>query len=193
MNQQQQLPQEMFSNKDGFNALSVLAMAMATTVTVFIRCDFGKRALDRRGFYSMVLLALVAAFSGNELMVWYLIAWSIVTVIQRGRAYWLSKQDGAEYRHTLYDGWPWLALSVPGLKSERIAKMVAEPATVAAVGMAATAIPEIHAVGVWLVLSGLALAFEFGVYEALMARRVDVGRDAQHEMNDLADRLRRGQ
>jgi len=61
---------------------------IATTVTVFIRRDFGANALGRRGLAAFLLLMATVGFGAprtRAIMQPYLVAWLIALVLQRLR------------------------------------------------------------------------------------------------------------
>ena len=109
MNQEQQ-QQEPFSAKQGFNIVRMVAAAHATSISMFTHTGMDLQALTARGGMAAVLLFVVAAFSEQPVMLFYLFAFLAAMVFQRIKTAGLLRAGGRI--HSQYTGWPWAAMLV---------------------------------------------------------------------------------
>jgi len=191
MNEQQQ-PKEMFSNKDGFNVLRLLAAAHSMTITVFIRSGFGPQLLDKRGAYGAILLFVVAGFSGQPVMLNYLFAFLAALLIQRIKTA-AAKRAGVRL-HSLYDGHPWLGMFLT--RKEMFAKGAVEPVLCFAAAVAIGCFGEAHhsaallTLAGWLFIGIASLGFDHVVYAGLQHQRLREMEDAEIENEILMQQYR---
>lgn len=109
-------------NAYAFGLIYLLLNAHRMCLAVFMRRNFGTHAHEPHSLVAMVgLLLLAGAYPVFRL---YLAAWFIVLMGQRIQSYRLrlKGRDG----HSAYSGYPWLAMRLPGVKTEKGARE-AEP------------------------------------------------------------------
>ena len=189
MDQQQQDKMSGPTGKDAFNFLMVLAAAMATTITPFIRRGFGPKG--KREGLALILLGAVAGFSGAPVFWSYLLLWMIVVAARRVEAADMRRKGWRQSSE--YTGWPILADKLH--VRERTAKLMLEPLlcvlVAAAFGIAAEIwyLPSCYAMCLWFGLGAIALIVDHGTYEAIVDKRVEAMQDAQIEQENVMERF----
>jgi hypothetical protein len=194
---QQQQENKMFNPKaaDAFNVLVAGVVAHATTITPFLRKGFGSKG--KREGLALILLGLVAGFSGAPEFWGYLMVWMCVVALRRAETAAMRRKGWQV--HSEYAGWPEAALRVGkvfGVRKEKTAKMVVEPLICLAVAIVFACVaencqvPELYALAGWIGFGSLSLAFDQGIMEAVIDRRADVIRDSQIETEIVLERYR---
>lgn len=102
--------------RGSFNVFYVAIGGLATTLTPFLRTNFGSEALGFNGLAALVvILVYFTAYPsvGVAHFFWY---WFLALIVQRGRTFWLHSQG--RYPHSRYIGDPWLSLFMPSIRAE---------------------------------------------------------------------------
>lgn len=112
----QSQPRDGLTLRGTFNLVYLAAGGLATTLTPFLRTNFGSEALGFHGVAALVIL--LAYFSAYPSVgVAHFCAWWFVALIsQRARTLWLHFRG--EFIHSRYSGDPWLSLLVPRFRAE---------------------------------------------------------------------------
>lgn len=167
------------------NLTYVIANTHSLCLTPFIRSSFGLRAMGLSGWFSFVLLVLIAASTPDRGMTVYFYAWIVVVSFQRMRT--VSRNRRGQREHSRYGGWPWLAMLVPTINSEHKAKEF-EPFMCLAIGL--TLMPLSPVVGGFVAAGMLSLGIVQGCHVEARRRTVLSMRDMEIEQNQLRERLR---
>src|SRR6185437_75860 len=91
----------------------------------FMRCDFGTRTLGLLGIFAILFMLTFGAVCNIPEMLPYLGLWSLAFCYQQGRTQRLVNQ-GVTW-HSRYEGYPWLGLRFPFIRTEARAKRLMEP------------------------------------------------------------------
>jgi drug/metabolite transporter (DMT)-like permease len=185
------------SERQTFNLVMTAVAACATTVQVFCRKGFGRRALDYRGGMAAVLLYAVAAFCREASMLYYLAGFLIVLAVQRLTTMRLLRSG--VLMHSQYTGYPVLAMKFT--RNERTAKGVVEPllCIFLGIGLAVLGDATHHHLslvwGGWLALGGFCSSIEFALSDAIHQKRLTDAEDIRIEqqvfLQDLYERGKR--
>lgn len=172
--------------RGGFNLLHFIATVHAMAILPFIRKDFGTHYFGIPGFFCLVLmLLLVGSIPG---MLQFLCVWIALIAIHRFRA--VRKAWQGEHEHSHYSGWPWLALIIPGIRTEMRAKCV-ECLISALAGFVLWDLGS-EDLGKFVLVGCFTLPFTLMISWAFEANRVRRMRDASIEHRQMAQRYRDG-
>ncbi len=179
-------PNGQAGNIDILGLLYLVANVLATTVAVFIRRGFGKEALAFNSLIALIVLYVLSASEGRAFLVFaglFLIAqiWrriETMRLIRRGAII-----------HSRYPGFPYWALKVPFVKSERVAKELVEPVFCFTLGIVLC--PVSVGVGGYLVLCGFGFIVRHCIDDALTRKRIERMQDATIEHQFYSDEMRR--
>jgi hypothetical protein len=180
--------QDILSKERAFNILRNLIGAHACTIYLPLRRSYGSEALGWKGLLACLLLLVMAG--DNPIMGWYFILWLVVLVLRRIECF--IRRD---YVHSLYDGYPCVAMMFPGVRRESTAKYIIEPALSLILGIVLAAMAEayetpwLETLSAWMFLGFFTLAFDYGIYDAVQRRRVRAMRDARIQQEDLMQRF----
>ena len=188
----QQQQQDTLDKKRAFNFLLAIALAHQRTTTLPLRTRYGTEGLGMPAVWAFVLICLWGGFSRDPFFCYYLVFWFCSLACRRIESLWL-RYKGARL-HSYYDGYPRVALWVPFLRSEFIAKLVVEPVIVFGAGYGVGLLSENNGtppgLANFLMYGALTLPFVEGVKEMLWRRRLQSLRDARIEQEHLAARAR---
>lgn len=173
----------------GFNLVYLILHGFATSVTPFMRTDFGKEAFGINSFVALLLMIGFGSFGNSHAMWVFLLLW-ILAVLRQRVTQMLNRKKGL-ICHSRYQGYPWLAFKLfPRIKDEGNAKG-AEAFFVMSLGALLGYCLD-PALGWFLVMGGIgALCIEAFAVE-VTKRRLQSMRDAEIEQRDLAERFRNG-
>ena len=184
--QNQSQPNGQAANPDILGLVYLAANVLATTVAVFIRRGFGKEALAFNSLIALILLYVLSASEGRGFLVFaglFLVAqiWRRIETLRLLRR-------GA-ILHSRYPGFPYWAMKVPFVKSERVAKELVEPVFCFTIGLLLC--PVSVGVGGYLVLCGIGFIVRHGIDDALSRKRIERMQDATIEHQWYSDQMRR--
>jgi hypothetical protein len=194
---QQQQQHELADKKTAFNLMMILAAAMTTSVTVFLRIRFGPEALGKRGVVCLVLLCLVAGFSREPVYLYYLAVWFCAFAYLRITTLRLVAKGWRP--HSMSGGYPIVALRLGrflGVQNESTAKLIVEPLLCLGISfilddMAHTyQMRELYLLGWWFFMCAFAIAFESFLFDHLQKKRVQAMHDARLEQEYLMQQFR---
>lgn len=159
---------------------------LGTVVTPFIRCNFGVSGMGSSALVAFLIIVVYGASENAPEVTIYLVAWLVALAWRRSQGARNERNGRAE--HSCYDGWPWLAMKIPFVRTEVTAKAI-EPFLCIFGG--AFICPLSEAIGRLVILSGFGLLISRIV--ALHAReaRARRMRDAMIEMELINRDLRR--
>jgi hypothetical protein len=152
----------------------------------FMRCDFGTQALGIPAIFAMLLMLTFGAAGNIPEMLLYLGLWSIVFCYQVGRTQRLVNR-GVTW-HSRYEGYPWLGLKFPFIRTEARAKRLMEPAICCVAGVAL--LPFYHGLGLFVAAGFFSLAIVDNIHREFERKRLMAMHDAEIEHRYLAARYR---
>jgi hypothetical protein len=170
-------PNDKMTVKGSFNALLFFSQLHAACIWPFLRTGMGVEALRQYGALAFFLLMFLALNSTAMLV--YLALWCVFAARQRAKA------DSSQ--HSQYTGYPYLAIKIPGFRTEAKAK-VAESLLCLAVGVALMPVNE--GVGAFVAVGMFSLAMVEGIGREVNRKRMLRMRDAWIEQQQLAERFR---
>jgi hypothetical protein len=173
-----QMKQEKEEKNQGIDVVYFVARSLATTVTPFIRKDFGIEAIGWFGMLGFAILLLMIGITNSPLMKVYFVAWLVILFKQKITTMKLIRQ-GFE-PHSNYAGCPFLAMRLFRCPQENRAKAL-EIMMVLGIGALICATGE-KALGPYLMFASFGLTFTRAIefqHNLMRARRA---KDAQREM-----------
>ena len=186
MNQNQNQKQQEFGMRESCNLLYALAKIHAMSFWPIIRRDFGTDALGRPAGFALVLMLLVGGLGRIPEMFPYVGLWLFMLLYQRSRTMKLVKQ-GTVW-HSLYEGYPAVALGFRFVRSEAKAKQFIEPMLCLAVGVALTDFSQ--GLGIFVMAGCVSMAIVDGINREIDRKRLAAMRDAEIEQRWLVARYR---
>lgn len=179
-NQQSQL--EGFNNKNAFNLLYLLVSAHSWCVLPFLRRGVGR---EMPGIYGIAAFLGMTFLACEDQVVWhYLGVWFFVLVVLKASS--LRAARRGEWIHSRYSGFPWVAMNVPFIRSEKTAMGFVEPAIVFVVGTLLC--PLSVNLGGLVLTSAISLMLKYGIEDEIDRQRMQQMRDAEIEMRYYAER-----
>jgi hypothetical protein len=173
------------SFRDAMNILYLVVLTHSTCITPFIRTRFGTHANGLNAVLALFLIMFVAAESRDPAMYDYLVAWIVFLVFQRLVTF--QAVLNRLHDHSSYRGFPWAAMLLPFVNTERAAKAV-EPLLCLTAGVL-----------LYLVSPALGLLIMSASVSMLILRLMEVGavnsqvrhmRDAEIEHRIFSERFR---
>lgn len=182
-------PQDNATSGDSFresvNVAYFASLTLATCITPFIRTRFGTHANGFNAVFALILIFFVAAESRDPAMFEFLVAWIIFLVFQR--LITLQTVLNRRHEHSNYRGYPWAAMLLPFVRTERAAKAI-EPVLCFGAGMLLG--PLSPTLGLFIMATGVGLfILRLMEVEAVKAQLRQL-RDAEIEHQYLAERYR---
>lgn len=177
----------MFEDTRGaINVVYWVFKGLGTCVTPFIRRDFGVNGIGSSGLVAFLIIIFYGGERNAPEIVLYLMAWLAALFWRKSQSARNERKGRAE--HSQYDGWPWLAMKIPFVKSEQKAKSL-EPFVCFFGGGFICPISETIGTLVMLSAFGLLLArvIDLRAHETRVRRM----RDAMIEMELISRDLRR--
>ena len=187
MENQEKQPGAGFAPKDGFDLFMTIAEVHAAAITPLIRHSFGQDRPGGFGLAALLVMLCYAESTRSRAVLLYVAVWLAAIVANRIRTWWLVRRGSAD--HSRYNGYPWLVIGLPFVKTERTAKAL-EPLLCLFAGAALTAWSP--PLGHFVAAGMISLTVLEGVYRMKTARRVVAMRNARIEMEQTADFYRRG-
>jgi hypothetical protein len=173
--------------EDAFNVLMFFCAIHQRAVIVPFRIRYGAEGLGLPALWALVLMFFWWGFSADPLMLGWMCLWFAAVVVRRIESLRLSRKGEKVY--SFYDGRPYMAMKVPGVKTESIAKMVVEPLFLFTVGLIyyfmAKDMGWRQGFSYFMMLSIFTLPFLEGVRQTVWKRRVQAMSDARIEQEGL--------
>ncbi len=167
------------------NLFLFLVHSHATSVAIFLRRDFGVAALAGNSLMAMLMLYVMA--TQDLVFLTYLAVFTLMQIYRRietHRRIWRG-----EMWHSLYPGYPYVALRLQKVADERKAIEVVEPLICFAVGGAFLAINELLAL--YVMIAGVSLIVRNGVINMMDRKRIQKMYDARIEHEWYSNQMRR--
>jgi len=189
MFQQPQQQQGTLDVRGSVNILYVLVSAHSTCFTVFLRRGFGSEAL---GFNAILALVLIHFYimcnptSGG--MAQFLGLWFLFLILQRIKTFSLWRKGAVI--HSRYDGYPWVGMMIPFLKTEERARFAETPICFI---IGCLLIDYDSALSAFIAVGGISLAIKNSIDFSIDRRRLRHMRDAEIEQRFMVERYRGGQ
>ncbi len=183
--QQQQNDREM----DGaFNFAYLVMKALAACLWPFMRVHSGKESLGIHALLTVFIIITFACWANTEALWIYFMAWLLAALKQKAMRIQAAKKGIIP--HSRYDGYPWLASKLfPFIKTEMNLK-AAEGFLGMGLGGLLTYLDP--ALGMLLIISGIAILFIESFNVEVRKRRVQQMRDAQLEMQQQTNDFQNG-
>lgn len=171
---------------DVFGILYFAANVLATSVAVFIRRNFGREALGFNSLGALVVLYTLSASEGRGFLV-FAGAFIVAQVWRRIETFRLIRSGAI--LHSCYPGYPYWAMKVPFVKSEKVAKELIEPVMCFTAGLLLC--PVSVGIGGYLVVCGIGFIVRHCIDDALDRKRIERMQDATIEHQWYSDQMRR--
>lgn len=163
-----------------------LGSLWATCFTIPIRSRLGCEYPGWGGLVAFLGMPVFAAYAHSEAVLWWWKAW-IVILIGRRLGTFIRERRG-DFEASRYQGWPWLAIRLPFVRTELRARAV-EPWLYALASYAAY--PHDAGLGKFFLSGALALAVVNAIQRQLLYKERLAIRDAQIAMAQH-ERMMRG-
>jgi hypothetical protein len=171
------------TNAYAFGLIYMLFNMHRACITVFTRSDFGVSAFDLVGAPAFLgLLLLAGAYPIFRL---YLLAWVLMLAYRRIES--IRCRWKGEVIHSGYGGYPWPAMKLPGVKTERQGRLM-EPLLCLLVGSLICWINQ--PLGLFIELGFISLLGCMAIDELIDWKRVQAMKDGEIEMQYYAQRYR---
>jgi hypothetical protein len=184
MNQTQQQPQ--IGVRHIFYLLYAVLKIHTMCFWPLMRRDFGTQALGFPAVFAILLMLTVGTLGKIPEMLPYLGLWSLAFCYQRWRTQRLVNQ-GVTW-HSRFEGYPWLGLQFPFVRTEARAKRLMEPAICWIAGFAL--IPFYPGFGLFVAAGFFSLAIVDNIHREFDRKRLIAMQDAEIEHRYLAARYR---
>ncbi len=136
------------------------------------------------GFLAFLGMAFVAA---EDPALWYFMGvWFLSLAVLKSRSARAERRGG--WVHSRYAGYPWVAMHMPFVRSEKTAAAFVEPMIVLVLGTLLC--PLSVDLGGLILTSFASLMLKFGLEEEIDRKRMQQMRDAEMEMRYYAERYR---
>jgi len=188
MQQQQREGLDNLSMKDSFNLFTVGMNGLGSCVVVFLRTGFGREYPGVAGLIGLIIMVFYAAFARVPEMFPYIGVWLFMVILQRLKTFQLASKGVVV--HSRYWGYPKLALMVPFVRKERIARGSVEPILCTLIGLGLCAWSP--GVGGFVIVAGWANAMAGAIATEVDRKKLQAMRDAEIEQRSLA-RMYRGE
>jgi hypothetical protein len=171
---------------DGRTGLTILKLGidgLVTCLTPFLRRGFGTEAFGANAVVALVIILLYAAQTHDPVMIWFLWAWVAAVIVQRVETFQLVRKGRIE--HSRYAGYPVLALKMPFVKNEVVAKNCVEPLVCVVFGIVLCTVSE--SMGRFVMFGFVSLLVQRGMESRVNMNRVRRLRDAEIEQRYVSD------
>jgi hypothetical protein len=171
---------------NGIDPAYFAANALATVAAVFIRCDFGREAMGMHAF--VAFLGLISFYLGtaDKAVGFFVYLWFSFLILQRVRT---SRMLRNRIVHSHYNGYPWLAMKMPFVRSLETATGTVEPLICFLGG--AMLFPVSENLAGLIMACSLAFVIRDAIEREAVRKRVQRMQDAQIEGEYFADRYKR--
>lgn len=183
MPQKPQPPGDQLTIRGSLNLAYFVASVIARCVIPFLRTKVGENTR------LMTFLAFVgmALYSSQDERMWaYIVFWGFAVVVERIDT--AACRRRRELVHSGYMGWPRVAMLLPFIKSEGMAKLIVEPVTCYVAGW--LLMDEWEALGKLFVVAAGALVFLEICDRRIQGSREQAAIDARVEAEILANGVR---
>lgn len=164
----------------GFHILYFLTSAHANCFVPFLRRGIGREGFGAAALGSLAILILMIPqapeFEG------FLYLWLVAVVCQRISTHRRLKRG--ERIHSRYNGWPWLAMKLPFVRSEKTCKVFVEPMLCMLIGTAICPLSE--SLGGFIICGMFTLNFQHAMDGEAQVKKVRRMRDAAIEQKLLS-------
>jgi len=184
--QNQNQPNGQSDKVDVVGVLYLVANVLATSVAVFIRRGFGREALGFNSLIAVIVLYTLSASEGRGFLI-FTGAFIVAQVWRRIETFRLIRKGAII--HSRYAGYPYLAMKVPFVKSEKMAMELVEPVMCFTVGILLC--PLSVGLGGYLVVCGVGFIVRHCINDALDRKRIERMQDATIEHQWYSDQMRR--
>jgi len=181
-----QAPEKPTSLGDQVNMGYGILSSVCACVTPPIRCDFGINGIGLRGVFGLAIMLSWAAFYPCPEMIYYIGFWLFCVAIQRIATLWQHHRGTRQL--TIYDGYPYLALTLVPFLGESAAKILVEPLIVGGSGLLVNNVSE--GIGHFLMIGAVAIPIKQLFERRLIRAADDAMIDAQEMMRQQALRMR---
>ena len=185
MQQDQNNQQRQFTNSDALGIVFFAANVLATSVAVFLRRGFGREALGWNSLVAFFLLLFLGA--ADPAFGYFAIAFTFAQVFRRVETFRLLR--GGAVLHSQYAGFPYWAMKLPFVKSEKAAREAVEPLICLVVGVLLCPLSE--NIGGYVMLCGVGFIARYCIEELVMRKRVERMHDARIEHEWYSNQMRR--
>lgn len=182
-----QAKQPGFKPNEAFDVIMWVLSALSATITPLTRHSFGQDHPGIFGLAALLGMLCYAESTRSGVMLVYVAVWLVALIANRIRTFWLVRKGMAD--HSQYNGYPWLVMCLPFVKTERFAKAL-EPFLCLLAGCAVMGWSQ--PLGQFLVVGFFSLTAVEGLWRMKMGRRAIAMRNAEIEMRQTADLYRRG-
>jgi hypothetical protein len=171
------------------NGLYLLVGGHSACLWVFLRKNFGFRAFHVTGIVAIAVMYVYALAAPCREMKLFFPAWLALIVFHRGVSLYRQwrKIDG----HSMYDGFPWLAMLLFRPPGEAIAKAVCEPLLAIAVG-ALLFYTLSEPLGLFIGSASVSLVIKRVIERGIENAEIQSMRDKEFEMRARLARYRSG-
>jgi hypothetical protein len=181
-------PQERVTLRGSFNVVYFLASSHALCLTPFLHHSFGSEAFGMQGLAALLMILVYGGETRSAAMGNFLLLWLAAFVLQRLRTFSLFQRG--ERMHSRYGGYPWLAVRLPFVKSEREA-IAFEPVLCLAAGTLLGGVSE--ELGRFVTAGFISLLLKYGIEWQIEQMRLRRMQDAFIEQEHLVGRFHQGQ
>ena len=123
MQNQPKGPGDQLSPQVCASLLTQAMSALATTVSVFVRTDFGEEAFGGfTGIGAFIILVFAAGADKTGVMFWYFWFWLIALLLQRSKT--AANKRAGRIGHSRYNGFPKVAMLISRAKTETQARTI---------------------------------------------------------------------
>ena len=171
--------------RQGVNLVAFLAQAHAACLTPFLRIGFGLEYPGAVGIGSLIGILVYGSLTGDVGMLWFVVTWLVAMVAQR--SYAQRQWNSGLHEHSQYDGRPWMALRLRGVKTEQQARRV-EPALCLLLGLLIA--PWSPPTALFVAAGCVSLGLLQAVRETVNRRQVIAMNDLRLEQRFLSQRMR---
>lgn len=186
-NQGQQKESWQETTAQGLGLLYFAANVLATSVAVFIRRGFGKEAIAWNSLAAFLTLFFLAGAAGDISFFYFLVAFTFAQICRRVETFRIIRNG--HVLHSQYAGFPYWAMKVPFVKSEKVARELVEPVFCFITGILLC--PVSVNVGGYLVLCGVGFIVRHCIEEEVSRKRIQRMHDARIEHEWYSDQMRR--
>jgi hypothetical protein len=190
--QQQQQPNIVEDFKRNFNIGCTILTIWQRAIIVPMRNQFGVESLGLICLMSFCLMAVWAAWSGDQFMWGYLALWTVCLLRRRFEASRLAVRG--EKVHSRSEGWPQAAMRVPFVRTPETAILIVEPLFTFAYGVGfwflAREIGTPPGLAYFLMGGALAMRSVASIQQKIFQRRTQAILDARLEQEAVMENYR---
>lgn len=171
----------------GLGLIYFTANVLATIVAVFLRRGFGKDALGWNSLIAFFVLFFLAGAANDMVFFYLLVAFTFGQITRRLETFRIYRNG--HVLHSQYAGFPYWAMKVPFVKSQKLARELVEPVICFVIGLLLC--PFSERVGAFIALCGIGLIVRHCIEVEVDRKRVQRMHDARIEHEWYADQMRK--